>query len=208
MPPTSRNQIQELLSMRGTPARLAHGGPAEAPRGVVEPQPPTVEVRAASSQDVETAPPTDTTPSGAAAAHPRPDEAMNQAATSSSAIVSRGGEHAKRPADPTVEGEIQLSETKRPRGRPVTHTLPMPSAVEYTEGCPGCMGDGYYHNAQCKRRKSSERSGSISRGRCPSIRESSCRKSSEFTSSGRCHSICQRKQCCDISCGRCKLQSS
>ena len=24
--------------------------------------------------------------------------------------------------------------------------------MEYTEGCPGCKGDGYYHNVQCKRR--------------------------------------------------------
>ena len=107
MPPSLRHQIQELLRMRGTPARLAHGGPAEAPRGVVEPPPQLVEVRAASSQDVGASPPTrvaeaghqtrDTTPSGVAAAHPRPDEAMNQAATSSSTIVSSGGEHAKGP---------------------------------------------------------------------------------------------------------------
>ena len=35
MPPSARHQVQVLLSMRGTPARLAHGGPTE-PRGVVE----------------------------------------------------------------------------------------------------------------------------------------------------------------------------
>ena len=49
MSPSLRHQIQEFLCMRGTPPRLAHGGPAEAPRGVVEPQPPPAEVRAASS---------------------------------------------------------------------------------------------------------------------------------------------------------------
>ena len=107
MPPSLRHQIQELLRMRGTPARLANGGPAEAPRGVVEPPPQLVEVRVASSQDVGASPPTrvaeaghqtrDATPSGVAATHPRPDEAMNQAATSSSTIVSSGGEHAKGP---------------------------------------------------------------------------------------------------------------
>ena len=109
MPPSTRHQVQELLSMRGTPARLAHGGPAEAPRGVVEP--PPVAARAGRSQGggvvppttvVEAAPQTRTTPSGAQ------DEAMNQAATSSSAIVSRGGEHAKRPADATIEGHYHV----------------------------------------------------------------------------------------------------
>ena len=38
-----------------------------------------------------------------------------------------------------------MSDVKRPRGRPVTRILPMPGTVEYTEGCPGCKGDGYYH---------------------------------------------------------------
>ena len=37
MRPSARNQVQVLLSMRGTPARLAHSGPTE-PRGVVEPR--------------------------------------------------------------------------------------------------------------------------------------------------------------------------
>ena len=63
---------------------------------------------------------------------------MQQATSSSSAIVSSGGEHTKRSADTTVEGEIPMSEIKRPRGRPITRVLPMPSTVEYTEGCPGC----------------------------------------------------------------------
>ena len=42
MPPSARHQGQVLWSMRGTPSRLAQGGPAE-PRGVVEPPPPPVE---------------------------------------------------------------------------------------------------------------------------------------------------------------------
>ena len=45
-----------------------------------------------------------------------------------------------------------MSEVKRPRGRPITRVLPTPGTVEYTEGCPGCREDGYYHNAQCERR--------------------------------------------------------
>ena len=75
MPPSARHQVQVFLSMRGTPSRLAHGGPAE-PRGVVEPPPPPVEPSAPSN--VETASPTrveetvpqttQATPSGAAAA--------------------------------------------------------------------------------------------------------------------------------------------
>ena len=76
-----------------------------------------------------------TTPSGAADAQPTPDEPMNQAKTSSSTIV--GGEQVKRPGDPTVEGEIPMSEVRRPRGRPITRILPVPGTVEYTEGCPG-----------------------------------------------------------------------
>ena len=104
MPPSSRHQ-------RGTPARLAHGGTAEAPRVVAEPPPPLVETRAGSPQDAGAVPPTrvaeatpytrETTPSGAAAAQPTPDEPTNQATTSSSAIVSSGGDHPKRPADPS-----------------------------------------------------------------------------------------------------------
>ena len=111
MPPTARHQVHVLLSMRGTPARLAHGGPAEA-RGDVEPPPPPVEP--SGSRNVEAGPPTrveeavpqtrQPTPSGAAAAQTTPDVQMHQAASSSSAIVSSGGERAKRPADPTVEG--------------------------------------------------------------------------------------------------------
>ena len=124
MPPSARHQVQVLLSMRGTPARLAHGGPAE-PRGVVEPTPPLVEP--SGSRNVEAGPPTrvhqtrQATRSRAAAAQTTPDGPMHQAASSSSAIVSSGGEHAKRPADPTVEWEIPVSEIKRPR-RTSNHT--------------------------------------------------------------------------------------
>ena len=50
--------------------------------------------------------------------------------------------------------DITMSEVKRPRGRPVTRILPMPGTTEYTEGCPGCRGDGFHHNVQCKRRTS------------------------------------------------------
>ena len=92
--PSSRNQIQELLSLRELPARLAHGAPAESPWSVVEPH--LVAARAGSSQDAEVVLPMSetTTPSGAQ--QPTQDEP-------SSAIVSRGGEHVKRLADPTVE---------------------------------------------------------------------------------------------------------
>ena len=159
MPPSARHQVQVLLSMGGAPARLAHGGPAE-PRGVVELPPPPVEP--SGSRDEEAGPPTrvqeavpqtrQPTPSGAAAAQTPPDVPTNQAAASSSATVSSGGEHAKRPADPTVEEEIPMSEILRPRGRPITRVLPMPGTAEHTEGCPGCRGDGYCHNAHCRRR--------------------------------------------------------
>ena len=36
MPPSSRNQVQELLSVRRTPARLAHSTPTEEARGVAD----------------------------------------------------------------------------------------------------------------------------------------------------------------------------
>ena len=62
---------------------------------------------------------------------------MTEASCSSDAIMSSGGNQAKRPADPTVEGEMPMVEVKRPRGRPVTRVLPMPGSVEYTEGCLG-----------------------------------------------------------------------
>ena len=160
MPPSARHQVQVLLTMRETPPRLAHGGPAE-PRGVVEPPPPPVEasrsrnVEAGSPTNVEKNAPqtTQVTPSGAAAAQTTtPNVPTHQATSSSSAIVSSGGEHVKCSADHTVEGEIPMSQIKRPRGRPITRVLPMPGTAEYTEGCPGCRRFGYHHNVQCKRR--------------------------------------------------------
>ena len=122
MPPSARHQVQVLLTMRETPPRLAHGGPAE-PRSGVEPPPPPVEangsrnVEAGSPTNVEEAAPqtTQITPSGAAAAQTTtPNGPTHQATSSSSAIVSSGGEHVKRSADPIVEGEIPMSEIKRP----------------------------------------------------------------------------------------------
>ena len=72
---------------------------------------------------------------------------MDQAATSSSAIVSSGGEHVKRPADPTVERK------SRDQADAGSHACcQCLGTAEYTEGCPGCKGDGYNHNAQCLRR--------------------------------------------------------
>ena len=89
---------------------------AEAPRDVVA---HLAAARAGSSQDAEAVPATrvtevvlqtrDMTQSGSAAAQqPTQDESLNQAATSSSAFVSSGGEHAKRLADPTVEGDVPM----------------------------------------------------------------------------------------------------
>ena len=60
------------------------------------------------------------TPSGAAAAQTTPDVPT----PSSSAFVSSSGGHA--------EGDIPMSEIKRPRGRPITRVLPMPDTVAYT----------------------------------------------------------------------------
>ena len=78
----------------------------------------------------------------AAAARTTPDGPTHQAASSSSAIVSSRGAFAKRLADPTVEGEIPMSEIKRPGN------------ARYS-GVHGRMPrgrDGCYHNAQYKRR--------------------------------------------------------
>ena len=61
------------------------------------------------------------------------DKPRNQA-TRSKAIGSNGGDHDKRLADSTVEGEIPMSVIKRPRGCSNT----MSGTVEYTERCPGC----------------------------------------------------------------------
>ena len=98
MPPSARHHVQVLLSMRGTPSRLAHGGPAE-PRGVVEPPPPPVEpsgsrnVEAGSPTSVEEAVPqtTQATASGAAADQTATPNVPTQQATSSSsrAAVSK-----------------------------------------------------------------------------------------------------------------------
>ena len=94
----------------------------------MEPPPPPGEpsgsrnVEARSPTNVEEAVPQTTqaaTPSGAAAEQTAtPNVPIQQATSSSSAIVSSGGEQTKRSADPTVEGEIPMSEVKRPRGRP------------------------------------------------------------------------------------------
>ena len=157
LPPSARHQVHVLLSMRETPSRMAHGRPAE-PRSAVEPpaEPSgSRNVEAGSRTNVEETVPqtTQATPSGKVDAQTTtPNVPMHQATSSSSAIVPSGGEHTKRSADPTVEGEIPMSEVKRPRGRPITRILPMPGTMEYTEGCPGCRGDGHHHKAQCKRR--------------------------------------------------------
>ena len=34
----------------------------------------------------------------------------------------------------------------------MTRVLPLPGSDEHTEGCPGCTGERYYHNAECRRR--------------------------------------------------------
>ena len=150
MLPSSRNQIQELPGMRGTPARLAHKEPAEAPWS------------AAGSARCGGGPPDksrggfvsqtrDTTPTGAAAAHPTQDEAMDQETTSSSAIMSSGGEHAKRLADPT-EGEIPMSEVKRPRENPVRRILRCPVLWSFLEGCPREMDTTTTHSVHVELR--------------------------------------------------------
>lgn len=52
--------------------------------------------------------------------------------------------------DPTVEGEGPPgTPAKRPRGRPPSRTLPTLGSREYTGGCPGHCGKGYYHMAAC-----------------------------------------------------------
>ena len=117
--------------MRGTPSRLADGGPAE-PWGVVELTPPPVKPSASRNVEIgsptrveETVPlTTPATPSRAGAElTATPNVPMQQTTSSSSAIVSSGGEHSKRSADPTVEGAIPMSEVKRPRGRPITRVF-------------------------------------------------------------------------------------
>ena len=79
-----------------------------------------------------------------------------------------------------------MSEVKRPRGRPITRVLPMPATVVYTEGCPGCRRDGYYHNA-CSQCVSRVRC-TISCGRChfKSNNKSSCWGGSDPISGWRC----------------------
>ena len=145
MPPSARHQGQVLLSMRGTPARLAHGGPADEPRVLWKNHRHQWNQEGAAHKTwrpghrQESPKPC---PKGEKhQTQPTPNEPMSRATPSSSAIVSSGGEHAKRPADPTVEEEIPMSEIKRPRGPPITRVLPLPGTMEYTEECPGCKGD-------------------------------------------------------------------
>ena len=75
---------------------------------------------------------------------------MAQAGDSSNAIVSSGGGHDKRASRPS---KVPMAEIKRPRGRQITNILPVVGSVECTVGCPGCMGQGYYHNAHCLRQR-------------------------------------------------------
>ena len=42
---------------------------------------------------------------------------------------------------------------KRPRGRPVSRSLPHPLSWEYTPGCSGCEGRSYAHSTLCVRRR-------------------------------------------------------
>ena len=114
MPPNERHQVQVLLSMRGTPSRLAHGGPAE-PRDVpVEPSASrNVETRSPTRVEETVPQTTQATPSGAQTAQTAtPNVPMRQATSSSSAIVSSGGEHAKRSADPPVEGRFRCLKSR------------------------------------------------------------------------------------------------
>ena len=75
----------------------------------------------------------DTTSSEAAdAQQSSKDEVLDQVVTSLSVIASSEDEHVKSSADPVVGEEISMSEVKSSRGRP--------------------EGDGYFHNAQWKRR--------------------------------------------------------
>eukprot|EP00971_Amphidinium_carterae_P281720 5592553-Amphidinium_carterae.1 len=39
------------------------------------------------------------------------------------------------------------------RGRPVSRVLPEPWSEEWTQDCPGCMGESYQHNARCLRNR-------------------------------------------------------
>ena len=94
-PTRAPHQVQALLGMRDTQRVLAHGGFAEAP---------PVEARGENSQKVEAVPQTrveeavlrtsETSPSGAADTQMTPDKPVDQA-TSSRAIGSIGGKHAK-----------------------------------------------------------------------------------------------------------------
>ena len=72
MPPSARHQVQVLLSMRGTPARLAHGGPAEL-RSVVEPPPPIA--KPSGSRDVGAGLPTRVEEAVLQTRQPTPSEA-------------------------------------------------------------------------------------------------------------------------------------
>ena len=118
-----------------------------------------------------------------------------------------------------------MSDVKRPRGRPVTRIMPMPRTVEYTEGCPGCKGDGYYHNVKCKRRtaeiaasaasaantaRASHVGGAIQFANQAAGRAANqaARRALSSSQVGGAIQNVSWKQHSDISCGRCKFQSS
>ena len=181
---SAKDAAKVLLKMRGTPTGLAHGAPADAPWGVVEPHPVVARAWRLARRGGCAPTSENTTPSGAAAAQqPTQDEPMDHEAASSSVIVSSGGENVKEPADPTLEEEIPMSEVKR-------HTF-----------------------CQCPIRSSTQRDVQVAREMdtitTHNVNVELPTESSQRNSCGRCQSKCQRncgeKQRGDIS--RCKVPS-
>ena len=128
MPPSARHQVQVLLSMRGTPACLAHGGPAE-PRSVVEPPPPIA--KPSGSRDVGAGLPT------------RVEEAVLQTRRphEQHQTVQRTKQHqVPVPSCRAVErlpNDLLIPPSKGRFQCPKSRDQAMPGTVEYTDGCPG-----------------------------------------------------------------------
>ena len=147
--PKEREDPELISSMRGTPARARPKEDDQQDARVTEHAPAAGAVAAAAAATATTS-----TPAAGTTSNTQP-QPMDTGGAASSSGGPGPPQQPVRPEPADIEGDSDDAplRAKRQRGRPPTRVWTKPGDPEYTEGCPGCDGRGYRHNAACLRKR-------------------------------------------------------